>query len=266
MTEPAQAEVPRVTPWLLRWFRGYARRYLARHFTALRVSRSGADPAAAAGRPLVVAANHPSWWDPLVCIHLGATLFAAWQGFAPIEEAALARYRFFARLGFFGIDPESRAGAARFLRIAQAILAGPERCLWITAQGRFADVRLRPLRLQPGLGHLVRRLEQVAVLPMALEYPFWDQRRPEALVHLGEPILVTEGRKRRAGAWTELFTARLERAQEELAELAMGREAGDFRTLLAGRRGISPVYDAWRRFRARLRGESFDPTHRGRRP
>ncbi len=57
------ATVPRVTPWLLQGFVWYCRRYIRRHFHSLRIASEGMAPAVE-GRPLLVFANHASWWDP----------------------------------------------------------------------------------------------------------------------------------------------------------------------------------------------------------
>ena len=49
----------------VRGFTRYVRRYLRRHFHAVRLVRAGRPEAPAEG-PLVIVLNHPSWWDPLV--------------------------------------------------------------------------------------------------------------------------------------------------------------------------------------------------------
>src|ERR1700730_8958698 len=98
-------EGPRISPLLLRMFGTYAERYLARQFHAVRLSR-GARPEgpAARGRPLIVYLTHPSWWDPLVCLAIANATVPDRRHYAPIEAEALARYPFFERLGFFGIE------------------------------------------------------------------------------------------------------------------------------------------------------------------
>src|SRR4051794_7196665 len=104
LTQTGSADLPllsRRSPALWSLFRRYAAGYLRRHFHAVRLSRSGRPPSRPVG-PLVIVLNHPSWWDPLVCIAL-TELFPDRTGYAPIEAAALGRYRFFERLGFFGV-------------------------------------------------------------------------------------------------------------------------------------------------------------------
>ena len=110
-----------------------------------------------------------------------------------MDADALRRYRIFERLGVFGIEPGTMRGAREFLRTSRSILARPRTALWITPQGRFADARERPPGIQPGVAHLARRLEQAVILPLALEYPFWEERHPEALARFGPAIVVERG-------------------------------------------------------------------------
>ena len=255
--------IPQISPLMWRWFSAYAGRFLRRHFHAVRLSRAAAVPSPRHDEPLVVYANHPSWWDPMIAIFLAQRLWPGRRHYFPIDAAMLARYRFFARLGFFGVEPDSARGAANFLRSAGAILASGNACLWVTAQGRFADVRQRPIELKAGLAHLARRAERGHVVPLAVEYPFWTERTPEALLRFGTPIDLGEvsGRERPVDDWQILFVRRLTDTMDALASDAIARDAAAFETLLTGATGTSAVYDAWRRLRALARGRRFDPSH-----
>jgi hypothetical protein len=172
----------------------------------------------------------------------------------------LARYRVFARLGFFGIESGTRNGAATFLHVGGAILSQPQAVLWITTEGQFTDPRQRPIRLKPGLGHLARGIGVGALLPLALEYPFWEERFPEALVRFGELVWIEDGAARDA-AWTTLLEQRLEATLDALALEACQRQREAFEVLLKGSAGLGGVYDLWRLRRARLRGEAFRHEH-----
>ncbi len=256
---PPAAGRPRPSPALIRVFAWYSRRYLARHFHAVRLR--GPPPVNPPPEvPLVVFLNHPSWWDPLLGLLAHNLYFSHRRGFAPIEAAMLGRYRFFARLGFFGIETGTTRGAVRFLRTAEALLQNPGAALWVTPQGRFADVRERPVRFMPGLGHLAARLGRAVFLPLAIEVTPWQERTPEALLHFGPPIESGSGPLSPA-AWTARFEAALEAAQDTLAAAARRRAPGDFQILLRGTAGVGGWYDRWRRARARWRGEAFNPEH-----
>lgn len=252
--------LPPHSPWLLRAFRWYARRYLCRHFHALRLSRSGY-PFPPPGRdPLLIVLNHPSWWDPLVGLVLSG-LLADRDQFAAIDAAAVRRYAFFTRLGFVGVETGSVRGAAEFVRTGVTILSQPGRVFWVTAQGRFADVRERPLAIHSGVGYLAARLSTGLVLPLALEYTFWTERTPEALVRAGEPLRITDYPGSSGKDWTRRIEEALTHNLDVLNRETISRDPERFTVLLAGRAGVGGPYDWWHRLRAWLRGEAFDPAH-----
>jgi len=287
---------PRISPLRLRWFTWYSRRYVRRHFHSVRVSLAGLPPHTH-GLPLVIYSNHASWWDALACLVLKDEFFADRTAFAPIDAAMLARYKFFRRLGFFGVErglpaaslPESNdapvvsgsltnartakraearapsrtRGAIQFLRTAEAVLQSPENLLALTPQGRFADVRERPIRFEAGLGHLAARVQRAVFLPFAAEYVFWEERLPEILVRFGEPVEIRPQHHSafEAEYWTMLFEQKLTETQDALAVEAKSRNPADFQIVLLGGAGQGGVYDWWRSFTAKLRGQTFRKEH-----
>ncbi len=253
---------PQISVLLLNWFTWYSRRYLRRHFHSLRISRAGSPPEAR-GFPLVVYSNHASWWDALVCLVLKQEFFPARNTFTPIDAAMLERYKFFRKLGFFGVEQRTRRGAAQFLRTAGNVLREPDSLLAITPQSRFADVRERPVRFAAGLGHLAARVGQAVLVPMAMECVFWEERLPEILVRFGEPVEITarEPKPFAAKHWTTLFEQKLQTTQDALAAEAQRRDSDDFRVVLRGGAGQGGVYDLWRGLKAKWRGEQFRREH-----
>jgi len=237
--------------WYLRWF-------FYRRFHAVRLSLSGL-PRGFEGRPLIICGNHPSWWDPALYILLCTVLFRGRRGYGPMDAKALGNYGVFERMGVFGIALDSPRGAARFLSTSLRILSDPASILWITAEGEFADPRRRPLQLRPGIAHLARRVPDAVILPMAVEYLFWNESRPEALVRFGDPI--ETGSHRNVAEWTSHLEHELARTMDTLAAESIGRDPGLFRTLLRGGAGVGGIYDLYRRSRALAAGRRFDPRH-----
>ena len=245
-----------LSPRMVGFFNGVMRRQMRRAFRGVRVLRAGL-PDVARDRPVVFYANHPGWWDPAFFIVLQHRLFPGGQGYGPMEAAALERYPFMKRIGIFGIDPESRAGAARFLRIGTHLLDDPSRMIWMTAQGRFADPRERPVTLRPGLAHLMARVPHAMAVPVALEYPFWSEKRPEALAAFGAPLTGIGP----AAAWRDALETALTATQDRLALAAAAREPEAFETILGGARGVGGVYGLWSRLRDIAAGRGHDPDH-----
>ncbi len=254
--------LPKVSRPLLSWFTWYSRRYVRRHFHSVRVLLKGLPPETR-DLPLVIYSNHASWWDALICLVLKEQFFPCHTAFAPIDAAMLARYKFFGRLGFFGVEQHSRRGAIQFLRTAEAILRSPRNLLAITPQGRFVDVRERPIRFESGLGHLAMRVQRALFVPFAAEYVFWEERLPEVLVRFGEPVVIQNQQRSAFDSkdWTKLFEEKLADTQGALAAKAQRRNPADFQIVLRGGAGQGGVYDLWRSFKSKWRGEIFRKEH-----
>ena len=247
----------RHSPSLVALFRLYLRWYFWRRFSAVRIN-NGSVPPVFAGRPMVIYCNHPSWWDPALML-LAVPHLTQRRGFGPMDAAELARYALFQRMGIFGIEPGTPRGAAQFLRTAAAVLAEPDACLCITAEGSFTDPRLRPVRLRPGLAHLARRHPDAVFLPLALEYSFWNESKPEALLRFGAPVQPVGGTS--VGDWQAALEAGLTGTMDALAAASAARQASGFVTLFRGTAGTGGIYGAWSRARAALAGRSYSARH-----
>jgi 1-acyl-sn-glycerol-3-phosphate acyltransferase len=252
-------ELPRRWHWLLRGFRKYAVRYVRKHFHALRVS-NGSAAFPPADEPVLIVLNHPSWWDPMIGLVL-SNRFSDRDQFAAIDAVAVQQYGFFKRLGFVGVDTASLRGGAEFLRTGTTILSQPGRVFWVTAQGGFSDVRERPLDLRSGVGHLAARLDHGFVVPLALEYAFWDERTPEAFARFGEPIRIADHPGLTGRKWTQRIEDALTQTLDALNAAVRTRDPANFIAVVEGRTGIGGVYDRWRRLKAWVRGKRFDPSH-----
>jgi 1-acyl-sn-glycerol-3-phosphate acyltransferase len=252
-------EAPHISWPTLGFFRRIVRGYFRRHFHAVRVSGPERLVAAGAGdRPLIVYANHSSWWDPMVQVLLGAELLAQRRHYAPMDAAALERYSIFKQLGVFGVEMKTARGAAQFLRTGLAVLESGG-VLWITPQGRFADVRDRPLGFKPGLAALAGRVKDgCTVLPLAIEYTFWDERLPETLLHFGEVVQV-DGL---APDLEDRLESALLKAMEELEGLSVARDPAGFCVLRAGRVGVGGFYGLGQRLLAWLGRRPYQAEHR----
>ncbi len=245
------------------WFRGfvrYLRWYVGRHFHGVLVSLA-ALPRPPAGKPLIIYSNHPSWWDPLLFVLVGEALFPGRRGYGPMEAKSLKRYAILERMGAFGIELETARGGVEFMVQAKRILADASSILWLTAEGAFTDVRARPVAIRKGLGYLVRMTPGVIVLPLAVEYPFWNESRPVAVCRFGEPIDIDALAPRSAPEWNAVFEDALTHSMDALALESIQRNPARFRSLLSGTAGVGGIYDGWRRVRAWSRGRRFDASH-----
>jgi 1-acyl-sn-glycerol-3-phosphate acyltransferase len=252
----------RHSPALFRFFSRSFARFFVRHMNSLRLAQWGGPPHLAAGEgPLVVYSNHPAWWDGVVYILAASQLFPGHEHYAPLDATMLDKYRFFGRIGGYGIDLSGPRGAAAFLRDSADILSRPNRAIWIAAQGRFSDVRERPLALKPGIVRLCELAPGAVVVPLAIEYAFWTERGGEACLAFGEPCAGRDlaGMPRR-DRLAFLETA-LTRTLDRLSADVITRDPARFEVLLAGRAGVGGIYDRWKALVAGLKGNRWDPAH-----
>ncbi|WP_158747215.1 lysophospholipid acyltransferase family protein [Acidisphaera sp. L21] len=258
--DPAvERRLARRSPVLFRLFALYLRWYVGRRFHAVRLSRTGV-PHVPAG-PVIVYSNHPSWWDPTLYILLCDMLFHGRAGYGPMDQVALGKYGLLERMGVFGVAQNDRRGGVQFLRTCTAALARPGGMLWITAEGAFTDPRVRPVTLRPGLAHLARHIPGATIIPLAIDYPFWNESRPEALLRFGEPLY--SGREGSVADWTARLEFALTDTMDTLAAESVTRNPALFTPLLHGMAGVGGLYDLWRRLCAAAIGRRFDPSHGG---
>ena len=231
-------ELPVISDITMRFLARIVRSQFRRNFCSV-MAQNAACLRRAKG-PLIVYANHSSWWDPMLLVLLARKLLPEQRHYAPIEASALRRYPALRRLGLFPVDLSTTHGAAQFLRTAERVL-DQGAVLWTTPQGRFADTREFPLAFRPGLAGLAARCPEVPLLPVAIEYTFWDGRLPETLVRFGD------GLHGDAALSSERLTHQLECALTatmlELQKASCARDASAFEVVLAGWRPSQSFYN-----------------------
>lgn len=231
-------------------------RGVSRHFSAVRFS--GSLPVVPEGQGIVVFSNHSSWWDPAVFALLQKHLFPGRAACGPIDAEALARYPLLERGGFIPVTAGDFTSIRRFLRIASARLDQGD-VVWITAEGVFSDPATRPVNLKAGVAHLSTASRHAVMVPLGIDYAFWQESRPEVLLRFGDPVQFRPDdtmQDRQAACRNAL-----ERTLDRLLKDRQARDPSRFQILRAGRSGIGGVYDGMRRLRAWSAWRRFDNRH-----
>lgn len=187
--------------------------------------------------PLVVAAQHVAWWDPMVLFHLSRIRFDGTH-YTMMEAANLSRLRFFGRLGAFGVERASRAETLATMRYALARLREPGSRVWIFPQGRLAPADARPLDCDPGATWLAVRARAL-VVAVALRYEYLDAQHPQAFVSFSEPRLLEALPPSDAPDPVEtMLTAEADRLSTAVAT----SDRTGYDLVMRGRRSISEIY------------------------
>ena len=240
-----------------RFFGNYTRRLFAKKFHAVRLAAGTREALATLDTheaPVLAVLNHASWWDPLTSLLVSRELTPRRANAAPMEAAMLRKFSFFRYLGIFGIDPDTPASLDAMARhVADRFRDRPATTLWITAQGKFEDVRT-PIRIRPGAAALAAQHPGIRVVTLAIEYGFWIDQKPEVFLRLAtiDPPPTTEGRAISTTAWYRAIQGGMQANQDALSALVRAREPAAFEPLIGGRSGVHPLYDLY----LRLRGKS----------
>ena len=184
----------------------------------------------ATDEPLLMYANHTSFWDGFV-VH-ALTRAAGRQGYAVMEEQNLDRYRFLTRIGALSIRRGDRASALETLRHCSTVLARPRASLLLFPQGRL-ERACAPLRFERGL-EVLARMSKARAVPVALRYAFFEHEYPDVLVAAGEPHA------------PDSLAACEQRLAAQVSRLATVEAPTPHAPLLAGRRSVAERWDAAR--------------------
>jgi 1-acyl-sn-glycerol-3-phosphate acyltransferase len=163
----------------------------------------------AAGAPLLVVANHTSWWDALVALYVTTHLLEL-EGYALMDAKNLVRFPFFGLVGAFGVDLGEPRDGVRAIRYASRLLDRPGRAVWLFPQGRERPITERPLDFRGGAAEIARVARNAVIIPAALRYEFGADELPHLYVSFGPVVAPSR----------DVETNRIEQERAVDAELA----------------------------------------------
>ena len=172
-------------PAFARLARRYARRRISHGLDGLWVAGLDEARAALSGRPLIFAANHVAWWDPLLLLVLDEALGGL--GWAVMDADNLRKLPFLGWVGALPLDRSSPDSSRQCLQSCAALLDRPGRGLWIFPQGRQRPAHLRPLDLKGGLA-VLHAHNPVDLIAVSIDYVFLETDHPAAMIQFSAPI------------------------------------------------------------------------------
>lgn len=175
----------RKSHWFEEIFAVYCRNLFWRRFHALQIS--GVENLAKRDKsvPLLLYANHSSWWDALIAFEVSRR--AALDQFAMMEEKHLRQLFLFRRIGAFSVLRENPRQAIRSINYAVDLLTKkPNRALWIFPQGAIQPNDVRPLEFYSGAARIVQKLGKCFAAPVAMRYEFLNDFKPEVIARVGD--------------------------------------------------------------------------------
>jgi 1-acyl-sn-glycerol-3-phosphate acyltransferase len=198
----------RHSPWADLIFLPYITGQFRNHFHGLYFL--GPVPDIDPALPLLITPNHSTWWDGFFFYILSKKIWKR-KAYLMMLEEQLAKYRFFSRIGAFGIEPGLARRSYQALRYSAAVLRDAGNALCIFPQGVLRYSGVRPLGFQRGVEHILKLYgADVNLLPLGIRCEFLIDQRPEAFF-MADRVFRVNQKTFQGMQW-------LEKQEEELLE------------------------------------------------
>lgn len=220
----------RKSAWFEKIFAVYNRNLLRRRFASFKVSGLENLSDGSAANPLLIYANHPSWWDGLLAFEISRR--ARLDSFVMMEEAQLRRFFLFRRVGAFSVSPTRRGAVESINYAAELLRANPQRAVWIFPQGEIVPNDARPVRFFNGAARIVERAKKCSTVPIGLRLDFGEKFKPEIFVKIGAPRLIEAAENFDSKSLTAEFAETMTEILDELKADAANKRLGNYREIL----------------------------------
>lgn len=201
--------------WFERIFAIYNRNLLKRRFHSLNISGLDFLKDKNESFPMLIYANHSSWWDGLVIRKILRKF--EFENYVMMEEKQLRNLFLFRKLGAFSVVRENPREAVRSINYAARLLReNPNRTVLIFPQAEIFPNDARPLNFYHGLARIIEKVERCAAVPIALRYEFLGNFKPEIYAKIGEPDVFETNKNFDAKDSTKKLERRLTAALDDL--------------------------------------------------
>lgn len=136
--------------------------------------------------PLLLLPNHSTWWDGFFVYLLNKRVFHR-TAYLMMLEAQLTKYKFFAKIGAYSIEPENPRGVIESLEYTLGLLNKQGVLVAIFPQGELLPWHTRPLGYKRGVEWILRKHgKPVTLLPLAIRTEFLGEKRPSVFFLFGD--------------------------------------------------------------------------------
>ncbi len=145
--------------------------------------------------PTILFAPHCNWWDGIVLYNITHRIFHK-EIRLMVEE--LNRFPLLRRGGAYSVNKKSPQSAMKALQYSVDVVGDLRNILCIFPQGIIRPPHFRPFEFQTGLTYIaqnaVKKYGKINLIPVAVDYCFFRDNRPEVVVKFGKRIELTNPR------------------------------------------------------------------------
>lgn len=217
--------------WFEKLFAVYNRNLLKRRFHSLKVKDFSQIKNRNEKIPLIIYANHSSWWDGLVFFEILKS--REFDSFVLMEEKQLAKLKFFRKLGAFSVVRENPREALKTIEYTAGLLKeNSNNTLWIFPQGEILPNDRRPVIFYNGFSRTIAKTDGCFVLPLAIRYEFLGEYKPEIFVNIGNAEFIKSDENFNIKKRTKYFAENLTVVLDELKSDILNKNLAEYRKIV----------------------------------
>ncbi|NEW81843.1 MAG: hypothetical protein GZ094_05725 [Mariniphaga sp.] len=163
------------------FFKWYAGWIIHRHFGQVEVKNEFDDQ----GLPVLLLANHVSWWDGFFAMFLNVKILKRKFHFMMLEEQ-LKRFSFFNQTGGYSIRKKSRE-TIESINYTAELLCESENMVLLFPQGKIESLYKTSFQFESGIGHILKKTgSDIHILFMANLINYFSNRKPGLYIYVSE--------------------------------------------------------------------------------
>ncbi len=175
-------------PWAEKIFEMYINRLIRKHFYTLHLI--GNLPSLVENKPVLLLPNHRTWWDGFF-IYTFIHHFYKRPLYIMMLEEELKKYKFFAKLGAYSIQPGQPKSVLKSLQYSISLLKNkqhPAPFVCIFPEGELFSWGKRQPNFKKGIEWIIRKSDEpIIILILSIYTTFVDQQLPQVFFQLSRP-------------------------------------------------------------------------------
>jgi 1-acyl-sn-glycerol-3-phosphate acyltransferase len=184
--------------------------------------------------PLLIYANHTSWWDGLLAFEISR--LTRLDSFIMMDEANLRRFFLFRLLGAFSVPQGIRGKIKSISYAAQLLKTDSARTVWIFPQAEIRPNDTRPIRFFNGAARIVEKTGRCQTVALGFRLEFTGEFKPEIFINIGRVKLIEPGENFDAKRLTAAFSKSLVEVLDELKSDVLNNRTVNYQNLLSKRK------------------------------
>ena len=184
-----------------------------------------------ANYPSILYAPHCNWWDGIVLYNVTHRIFRK-EIRLMVEE--LNRFPLLKRGGAYSVNKKSVQSAMESLKYSVDVMGDHKNLLCIFPQGIIRPPHYRPIEFQTGLAYIaqnaVKKYGKVNLIPVAIDYCFLRDNRPEVMVKFGERVTLDNPKIDRKDLTKQCEQALEQTCDNQFHEISQG-DISDYKIL-----------------------------------